>query len=131
MPKILKNILIAACAIFLIILALYSFSFWYMNTRVFASEKFEKEAWHTTTTNDEDSTCYRGAMAKDIRDNLLSNTTTKEDVNILLGAPESNFTNSEYKYALGMCSGLGFDYDYLHIYFDEQGHFSHAKIIQH
>jgi hypothetical protein len=129
--KTLKRIFIVACAVVVIFFALYTFTFWYMNSGVFGAEVFEKETWHATTTNEEDATCYRGGMAKDIIDKVLSSSMNNEDVAILLGAPARNSTNQEYQYALGMCSGFGFDYDNLHIYFDEQGRFSRAKIIQH
>lgn len=129
--KTLKRIFIVACAVLVIFFALYSFAFWHRSSGIFGAEIFEKETWHATTTNEEDATCYRGGMAKDIIDNVLSSSMNKEEVAILLGAPASNSTNQEYQYILGMCSGFGFDYDNLHIYFDEQGHFSQAKIIQH
>ncbi|MBU1619780.1 MAG: outer membrane protein assembly factor BamE [Gammaproteobacteria bacterium] len=69
-------------------------------------------------------------MANDIQ-GLLSKKMTENDVAALLGEPSAQFTKQEYQYSLGMCSGLGIDYDYLHIYFDEQGNFSQAKITQH
>ncbi|KFX71087.1 hypothetical protein TMS3_0103860 [Pseudomonas taeanensis MS-3] len=69
-------------------------------------------------------------MANDIQ-GLLSNKMTENDVAVLLGEPSEQFTKQEYQYSLGMCSGLGIDYDYLQIYFDEQGHFYQAKITRH
>lgn len=129
--KIIKWILISIGAIFLVLLFLFIFAYWYMSSGVFSSESFDQTKWHAALTDESDATCYRGGMAKDIQNNLLSNAMTENDVVILLGKPSGHFTKQEYQYSLGMCSGLAFDYDYLHIYFDEKAHFSHAKIIQH
>lgn len=129
--KIIKWFFIVTGAALTTLLALSALAFWYMSSGVFGTETFDKDAWQATRTNEEDFTCYRGGMAKDIRDNLLSSKTTKEDVVALLGNPDGNVTRQEYQYVLGMCSGFGFDYDNLHIYFDDQGRFSQATIIQH
>lgn len=128
--KIIKWILISIGATFLVLLSLFVFVYWYASSGVFSSESFEKTKWHAAVSDESSATCYRGGMANDIQD-LLSNKMTEKDVAVLLGEPSEQFTKQEYQYSLGMCSGLGIDYDYLHIYFDEQGHFSQAKIIRH
>lgn len=104
---------------------------WHMSSGVFATDYFEREAWVANTINGDDSRCYRGGMANDIRDNVLSRKMSQEDVSALLGKPDGRVTAQEYQYVLGMCSGFGVDYDVLHVYFDAQGSFISAKIVQH
>lgn len=69
-------------------------------------------------------------MAIDIRDRLLGRGETKQFVEGFLGKPDFA-TEGEYRYILGMCSGLGWDYDDLHIYFNNQGRIAGVEIIQH
>lgn len=129
--KIVKWFFIIAGTMLATLLALCVFAFWYMSSGIFGVDSFDKQAWHKKTTNEQDATCYRGGMAKDIIDRLLSSKATREDVVSLLGSPDGNSTENSYRYVLGMCSGFGFDYDSLHVYFDGQGYVSHAKIMQH
>lgn len=129
--KFVKWLRISAGAVLAILLALPSLAWWYMSTGVFATDSFDKAAWSAIPRGDEDFTCYRGGMAEDIRDNVLSHRMTGDDVIALLGRPDGNLAAREYQYVLGMCRGFGFDYDNLHVYFDEHGHFSHAEIMQH
>ena len=130
-PKFIKWLIIVVGVVIAAILSLAAFVFWYSSSGVFGTDHFAKEAWNATIRDGDDLTCYRGGMAKDIRDNILSNKMTKEDVVALLGKPDGNIFAQEYQYVLGMCSGLGFDYDNLHVYFDEQDRFAHAEISQH
>ena len=102
-----------------------------MSSGVFGTLHFDERGWTASISNAEDANCFRGGMAKDLRDNVLSSKMAKEEVIDLLGRPSGSFTKQEYQYLLGMCSGFGMDYDNLHVYFDEQGKFSHAKIMQH
>lgn len=129
--KIVKLVFIAIGSLTSALLAILVFCYWYMSVGVFNSDSFEKSKWHAAISDENSGTCYRGGMAKDIKDNLLSTKMTKHNIVALLGEPEANFTENEYQYDLGMCSGLAFDYDYLHVYFDEKEYFSHAEIIQH
>ena len=83
------------------------------------------------TNNKMDSSCYRGGMAEDIRANILKSNMTREDVINILGRPDSPDGSFALEYVLGMCSGLGVDYDNLEIYFDHTDRFSNAVIRQH
>lgn len=130
-PKFIKLIFISLGAISIALVTLLLLAYWYMSSGVFGSESFEKTKWHIAISDENSATCYRGGMAKDIRDNFLSNKMNENDIINLLGAPDRYFAKNEYQYSLGMCSGLGFDYDSLHIVVDEHGYFSQAKIIQH
>jgi len=121
-----KQIYAIAGAIALLVILGISFLLWPLS-----GEKFNKDAWQRTITEKESSTCYRGNMAKDIIKNSLSAEMKEQDVISLLGKPDTNTGTGEIRYILGMCSGLGFDYDALHIYFKKSGELSHAKIYQH
>ncbi|MBN0989334.1 hypothetical protein [Amphritea pacifica] len=128
--KIVQWILIVVGGVITVLVMLCALLFWYMSSGVFGTERFDKGAWNAPVSREQEASCYRGGMAKDIRDNVLSSETTKEDVIVLLGSPEGDITKQVYKYDLGMCSGLRMDYDDLRIYFDDQGHYTHAKIVQ-
>ncbi len=121
-----KQIYAIASAIALLVFLGIVFLLWPLS-----SEKFNKDAWQRTIADKESSTCYRGNMAKDIVKNHLSAEMKQQEIIALLGTPDTDKGAGEIRYILGMCSGLGFDYDALHIYFKKSGEFSHAKIYQH
>ena len=121
-----KKIYAIAGAIALLVISGISFLLWPLS-----GEKLNKDAWQRTITDKESSTCYRGEMAKDIIKNHLSAGMKQQEIISLLGKPDTDKGVDEIRYILGMCSGLGFDYDALHIYFKKSGEFSHAKIYQH
>lgn len=111
------------------VLALVFLFFW-GSIGVFSHQTFNKEEWLAPLTNETDSTCYRGGMAMYIKKFLLKNTMSKADVISLLGTPDSEELN-QVEYTLGMCSGLGWDYDGLIISFNKNGTFANASIVQH
>ena len=126
-----KRFIVAVGSLTTLLLVLSVLAFWYKSSGIFGTASFDKRSWTASISNEEQATCYRGGMAKDVRDNVLLRQMTREDVIALLGQPSGNFTEQEYQYVLGMCSGFGIDYDNLHVYFDERGKFSYAQIIQH
>lgn len=69
-------------------------------------------------------------MANDIRNLLLRKGMTKLEVEQRLGKPDHE-SSLKYQYVLGMCSGLGLDYDTLDIYFDSEGKLIDTAISQH
>lgn len=75
-------------------------------------------------------TCYRGGMADDIKNLLLRKGMTKLELEQQLGKTDYEFP-LKYQYVLGMCSGLGLDYDTLDIYFDSEGKLIDTAISQH
>jgi len=81
-------------------------------------------------TNETDSTCYRGGMATHIQMFLLDDAMPKNDVISLLGNPDKEDLN-QVEYTLGMCSGLGMDYDGLVIRFDNDDKLIETTIVQH
>ncbi len=130
LKRVLKAAAIAVLAVFFSLVVLLGMLIWWGSAGVFSSEDFDPEKWRAPTTDAMDGTCYRGGMATDVRDRLLVPGTSRESVKSMLGKP--NYTGpNEYRYVLGMCSGLGIDYDDLHVFFDDAGGVTHASIIQH
>ncbi|RRW39521.1 outer membrane protein assembly factor BamE [Pseudomonas luteola] len=97
----------------------------------FDNATFDAQRWLATTNNIQDGNCYRGEMAEDIRHTVLSRGMTQAAVAQVLGEPDSYSTEREYQYVLGLCSGIGMDYDNLHVYFDTSGRLVDSKILQH
>lgn len=120
---------LAAVAIVLILFTVLGI--WWIHDGVFRSDRFNAQSWSRPRTNAEDSTCYRGGMAADIKNRLVTPSMTNVDVERLLGQPDGVSNPREYQYILGMCSGFRMDYDILHIYFNQAGRVERAKIIQH
>ncbi|WP_139271084.1 hypothetical protein [Atopomonas hussainii] len=92
---------------------------------------FDRDEWVRPVTNQESAGCYRGAMVEDLIARHLFVGMRRSDVVALLGQPDYRSGAGELQYVLGMCSGVGFDYDYLNIYFDGAGGFVSAKVFQH
>jgi hypothetical protein len=113
-----------------ILAALFDTFAWWSSVGVFSTSKFDPIKWSAPVPDELDSTCYRGGMAIDIRDRLLKPGASKQFIDNLLGKPDHSEPH-EYRYVVGMCSGLGWDYDILHIYFGKQEQLTHAVIIHH
>ncbi|MGD9889152.1 MAG: hypothetical protein AB7S56_07815 [Halothiobacillaceae bacterium] len=128
--QIIKVVAIAFAAFLFISGVLLGAFVWWSSVGVFSTEKFNHSKWLAPVSDAQDVTCYRGGMAIDIRHRLLVHEQTKQFVKSLLGKPDFE-SETEYRYILGMCSGIGMDYDDLHIYFDNQGKITGTEIIQH
>lgn len=133
MLKTLLKVLRIAAMVFLgLLVALILFlayAIWYFGGGIFGDEDFEPVKWQAGPSATADR-CYRGGMAKDIRDRIVPKGMSRNQVERVLGKPDQG-KSSEYRYVLGKCSGLGIDYDDLHIYFDEQGVVVNVLILQH
>ena len=116
-----------ACAL----VALFVAAHWWMTGGVFTTARFDSAVWLAPQTSETDTTCHRGHMAADIKERVLKREMTREDVERVLGKPDGYSTAGEYQYILGMCSGLLMDYDNLHVYFDSDGKYERAAIVQH
>jgi hypothetical protein len=93
----------------------------------FYGQRFDPQVWLRANGGD----CIRGPMVDDIvRNRLVKGVTKKSEVLRTLGA-DGGGQAREQQYILGMCSGFGFDYDMLHLYFDENDLFSGAEVRQH
>ena len=119
---------LVAVLILLLFAAIMIFS-WWTSKASFSTSKFDPVIWHAKQTNETEANCYRGGMAFDIRDRILESGMSKNKVSSILGSPDSS-SDSEFQYSLGMCSGLGIDYDFLHVYFKE-GNLINAVVYQH
>jgi hypothetical protein len=100
---------------------------------VFSTSKFEQQKWlQKPPLNLDEPTCYRGAMAKDIKNRVLQPGMTRQDVETLLGEPDKKSRPREYQYTLGMCSGPNFKmaYDALYVYFGDDWRLTYASISQ-
>ena len=124
-----KTIKIILQFLFIIILGLALLIFW-VSYGTFSYQIFNKDTWLEPPTNKTDSTCYRGGMAMFIQTILLKKGMSKTEVMALLGKPDSD-QPSQIEYTLGMCSGIGLDYDGLIIEFDSDDKISNSSIVQH
>lgn len=129
--RFVKVVAVAIVSLVAALFALLAAFSWWASHGIFATSRFDPAIWFAKQTNETDITCYRGGMAQDIRERLLNPGMTHEDVERVLGKPERGATTSEYRYTLGMCSGLKMDYDDLHIYFDTTGKYEKSAVIQH
>lgn len=79
--------------------------------------------------------CARGAMGDDIVDNILKIGMTRKEVEGLLGESDSDYYSemypNEFIYNLGMCSGLRWDFDFLHVTYDKENKLIRAFNAQH
>ena len=120
---------IVTCVGCLIIIFIYA-----MHAAPFRGKPFNPMKWESAVSckglSDKEcvrkeTSCPRGGMVRDLRRNyLIAGQTNKLEVYALLGNPnyfkQLNETACEL-YALGMCSGLGIDYDSLFVCYDENG----------
>lgn len=109
---------------------LYAAFNWWTQGGVFSIARFDPAKWQAKVPDKLDTTCYRGSMAYDIRDRVLRTGMAAQEVQQLLGKPDFN-SPTELRYVLGMCSGLGWDYDDLHVFLNQQGRVERVAIIQH
>ena len=76
-------------------------------------------------SEEKEASCPRGPMMRDLlRTHLLIGETHRETATALLGAMEYEIDIRGRPcdaYSLGMCSGLGIDYDALYVCYDEGG----------
>jgi hypothetical protein len=104
--------------------------YWLYNGGIFRTSNFDEVEWKSLSKNTDDSSCYRGGMAHDIKTNILRAGLTKTEVERLLGAPDSN-SDDINAYSLGMCSGLRIDFDSLDVHFNPEGRLVKVQVVQH
>ncbi|WP_435509286.1 hypothetical protein [Variovorax sp. LT1R16] len=125
--RAIKWLALGAIVVFVAYAGLF---YWLFHGGVFATSRFDSTAWFAQQTNESDAYCYRGGMAKHIKDEILRPGLKREDVVRLLGQPDSE-NSREIQYVLGMCSGLRIDFDGLHVYFNSRGELERVAILQH
>jgi outer membrane protein assembly factor BamE (lipoprotein component of BamABCDE complex) len=104
--------------------------YWLFHGGAFATSRFDSTAWSTKQTNESVSHCYRGGMAKHVKEQVLRPGLKREEVLRILGQPDFEKPD-EVHYVLGMCSGLRIDFDGLHVYFNSTGELERVAILQH
>ncbi|MGH1424282.1 MAG: hypothetical protein ACRBBU_06105 [Pseudooceanicola sp.] len=115
-----------------------------MHELPFRGQSFDTEKWadegSCTGLSDwkcaeKEASCPRGPMVRDLlRNHLLIGETKSANATTLLGAMEYEVDirgHSCDAYCLGMCSGLGIDYDALYVCYSENGTISSTGHIQH
>ncbi len=129
--KILKYILISLLGLLLLFFMLLAGLFYLTVYAPFQWERFNQEKWlaHKQLGNN-DFLCTRGPMVFSLRHSYLTKNLDREAVLKLLGEADYK-TDGCLEYLLGMCSGLGIDYDGLVICFDETNHVTHTYTQQH
>lgn len=90
---------------------------------------FDKTGWDSAPGNDYVD-CVRLEMVADLKDKILLPGLSRIEVVRILGEPDTEEGNG-IGYVLGMCSGYGFDYDLMHVLFDENGGVSVVEVRQH
>jgi len=96
----------------------------------FDVEPFDREVWlamHNYELRDN----QRGPMANDLRQKLLAERMTQEQVRELLGPTDWHEERGLLMYTLGMWSGHGIHYDSLDIHFDDEGRVLSVDIHRH
>jgi len=117
-------------AIAVISLGVFVYIFYELFNNPFNDRRFQEEEWkefHESLDPDNP----RGQMAYHLRDKVLEEGMSIEEVRSLLGEPDYAETDHSLQYNLGMWSGFRIDYDSFDIYFDEDGRFTHVEIVQH
>lgn len=122
--------LIVAIGLLTLLLAFVGWQYWLFKGGIFRTSRFDATEWRALAKASDDSSCHRGGMANDIRMNVLRVGQTSDEVQRLLGRPDS-IRNGVHAYSLGMCSGLRIDFDSLDIHFDSNDRVTHVYIVQH
>lgn len=139
--RVMMRIIGVACAL---IGATILVSLWGLHFKPFRGESFEVEAWREAVScnamsdwecEEKFSTCPRGKMVSDLISNHIEEgKTQRSEMFSLVGEPDYPI-NIEGRicagFRLGMCSGLGLDYDSLFVCFDGAGVVDAAGHIQH
>lgn len=82
-----------------------------------APPRFDRAVWMSATEHDD---CRRYAMVGDVIRNVIPPGTSRAQVAGVLGPLQPYGSDGTVVYLLGMCSGLGIDWDVLFIDFDNQ-----------
>lgn len=95
-------------------------------------ERFDPNIWFVKVSNEVDTTCYRGALANDLSNRLITKNMTKQEIINLLGEPDrisQNDMKYEMDYSLGFCSMA--DYNSLIIHLDSSERVENVHTRQH
>jgi hypothetical protein len=134
------GVALALAAVSVLVFVLTS-RFW-LHEFPFMGESFTQEKWAEAGRCEgltdfqcaaKENECPRGPMVRSLRRNYLTVGTSRAAVIDLLGPDD--FTGVDgpecLSWSLGMCSGLGWDYDSLFVCFDEKDLLVDAGHVQH
>lgn len=120
------------------------FAVWSMHVSPFKGDKFEVLQWEIAGNCqglsdwecvEKEASCPRGGMVRDLTQNhLILETTSREEAIALLGEHERTIDiNGEScaAYSLGMCSGIGIDYDSLYVCYNAENKITATGHVQH
>lgn len=125
--RVVGVFLVVTIAVFSIFLG---WQYWLFKGGIFRTSSFNEQEWKSLSRKTSDLSCYRGGMAHDIRTNVLRAGQPQEEVEKLLGKPDSD-KGTVQEYFLGMCSGLRIDFDTLDIHFNAEGKLTSVHVVQH
>ena len=155
--RISKLLIRTVLAVFLLLIAVVGIEFlaskilgyppilrFVMHELPFRGQSFDPEKWSNAGSCaglsdwkcvEKEASCLRGPMVRDLlRVHLLIGETTYETATAILGVKEYDVVLQEQTcdaFSLGMCSGLGIDYDALYVCSAEDGTISSTGHIQH
>lgn len=117
---------------------------WYMHISPFQGDRFDLKQWEEAGScqglsdwgcAEKEASCPRGGMVHDLTTNhLVEKTTTRDQVIAMLGPSKYTLEINGAAcpaYSLGMCSGIGIDYDSLYVCFDDTDNISSTGHVQH
>lgn len=104
---------VAAIAV-AVVVGFKPFMVWWLHTRPFSAENFDRTRWHAGLKASQNGECVRGRMANDIISTVATPGRLRQDVETTLGPPQRTQGNLAH-YELGMCSGIGIDFDSLYV----------------
>ena len=132
--KLIKFLFKVALTVMVIFVLFAGYITWMFLTP-YSGQSFNQQEWFALAEPSRHGECARGPMAGDIVDNILKEGMTRQEVETLLGPPDKDYYPSqyphEYIYNLGMCSGLRWDFDFLHVMYDAQNRLILAVNVQH
>ncbi len=114
---------------FAILVLVHGYALW-EQAEPFDDRPFDAETWRMFAGSEVPDN-PRGRMAEAVVSEVLEPGMTREAVVEMLGPAEFEDPTGPLTYNLGMWSGPRTEYDWLDIYFDTDGRFTHAEIVQH
>jgi hypothetical protein len=113
-----------------LLVAFIGWQLWLYDGGVFETGQFVESKWKKEPAGSDVFECYRGGMAADLQNRVLTKGMTRDAVRQLLGEPNKEASGA-LEYNLGFCSKVGVDLDTLDIDFDERNELQHVRVRQH
>ena len=138
--KLLQGMAAVGLAAMGLIGAILWLLYFLLHVSPFMGETFTPEKWAEAGSCmgltdyqcvEKQESCRRGPMVRSLIRSHLTTGTERNSVLSLLGPAESKDKDGCLDWSLGMCSGLGIDYDSLLVCFDSSAKVVKASHIQH